>query len=94
MQRYSSVTLHVSPKNPISAEKLKITFSKIQIVPQIFFPEWFGPKQIEAIRFRNEFHDNSAQADCSKETWIPILKGLKHLNTVLSTKFICPGQPK
>ena len=26
MQRYSSVTLHVIPKNPISAEKSKITF--------------------------------------------------------------------
>jgi hypothetical protein len=51
MQRYSSVTLHVSPKNPISAEKLKITFAKIQILPQKIFPEWFGPKQIEAIRF-------------------------------------------
>ena len=30
MQRYSSVTLHVSPKTPISAEKLKITFAKNQ----------------------------------------------------------------
>ena len=30
MQHYSSVTLHVSPKYPISAEKLKITFAKIQ----------------------------------------------------------------
>ena len=83
MQRYSSVTLHVSPKNPISLEKLKITFSKVEILPHIFFPEWFGPKQIEAIRFKNGFHDNSAQTDCSKEMWIPILKGLKHLNTVL-----------
>ena len=85
MQRYSSVTLHVSPKNPISAEKLKITFSKIQILSQKNFPEWFGPKQIEAIRFRNGFHDKSAQTDCSKEMWIPILKGLKHLNTVLDS---------
>ena len=66
MQRYSSVTLHVSPKNPISAEKLKITFSKIQFLAINFFPEWFGPKQIEAIRFQNGFHDNSAQTDCSK----------------------------
>ena len=49
-------------------------------VLQIFFPEWFGPKQIEAIRFRNEFHDKSAQTDGSKEMWIPILKRLKHLN--------------
>ena len=64
MQRYSSVTLHVSPKNPISAEKLKITFAKIQILPQFFFPEWFGPKQIEGIRFQNEFQDKSAQTDC------------------------------
>ena len=37
MQRYSSVTLHVSPKNPISAEKLKIPFTKIQILPPNFF---------------------------------------------------------
>ena len=52
MQRYSSVTLHVSPKKPISAEKLKITFSRIQIWPWNFFPEWLCPKQIEAIRFQ------------------------------------------
>ena len=83
MQRYSSVTLHVSPKNPISAEKLNITCAKIQILLPHFFPEWFGQKQIEAIRFRNGFHEKSAQTDCSKEIWIPILKGLKHLNTVL-----------
>ena len=97
MQRYSSVTLHVSPKNPISAEKLKITFSKIKILPQNFFPEWFGPKQIEAIRFQNEFHDKSAQTDCSKEMWIPILKGLKHLNTVLKMSklpSLCPVNNK
>ena len=37
MQLYSSVTLHVSPKNPISAEKWKINFSKIRILPQKFF---------------------------------------------------------
>ena len=85
MQRYSSVTLHVSPKNPISAEKLKITFAKTQILSQNFFPEWFGPKQIEAIRFQNGFHDKSGQTDCSKEMCIPILKGLKHLNTVISS---------
>ena len=82
MQRYSSVTLHVSPKKPISAEKLKKTLSKIQILPRKIFPEWFGLEQIEAIHFRNGFHDNSAQTDCSKEMWIPILKGLKHLKTV------------
>ena len=83
MQRYSSVTLHVSPKNPISAEKLKITFAKIEILPQKIFPEWFGPKQIEAIPFRNGFREKPAQTDCSKEMWIPNAKGLKHLNSVI-----------
>ena len=52
MKHYSSVTLHVSPK------------------------------QIEALHFRNGFHDKSAQADCSKEMLVPILNGLKDLNTV------------
>ena len=85
MQRYSSVTLHVSPKNTISAKKLKITFSKIQTLPQNFCPEWFGPKQIEAICFRNGCHDNSAQTDFSEEMCIPILKGLKNLNTVIQS---------
>ena len=82
MTRYSSVTLHVSLKNPISAEKLKITFAKIQIMPQNLFPAWFGQKQIEAI----PFHDKSAQTDSSKDMWIPILKRLKHLNTVVSIR--------
>ena len=53
-------------------------------MPPNFFPEWFGPKQIEAIRFQNGFHEKSAQTDCSKELWIPILKGLKHLNAVVN----------
>ena len=83
MQRYSSITLYVSPKNQISAEKLKITLSKIQILPQNFFTEWFCLKQIEAIHFQYGFHDKSAQTDCSKEMWIPILKGLKYMNTVV-----------
>ena len=90
MERYSSVTLLVSPKNPISAEKLKIMFFKNPNFSPFFFPEWFGPTQIEAIRFQNGFHDNSAQTDCSEEMWIPILKGLKHLNTVLPPTPLCP----
>ena len=48
-------------------------------------PELFGQKQIEAIRFWNGFLDKSAKTDCSKEMWVPILKGLKHLNTDLYT---------
>ena len=66
MQRYSSVALNVSPKNLILAKKLKITFAKIQILPPKKIPEWSGPKQIEAIRFQNVFHDKSAETDCSK----------------------------
>ena len=34
MHLYSSVTFHVSPKNPISEEKLKIMSTKIQTLPQ------------------------------------------------------------
>ena len=83
-QRYSPCLLIV--KKTISAEKLKITFTKIQMLPWNFFRKWFGPKQIEALRFGNGFHDKSAQTDRSKEMWIPILKGLKHLNTILGGK--------
>ena len=69
MKRHSSITLNVSLKNPISRKKLKITSTKIQTF-------------IEAIRFQNGFHDKSAKSDLSKEMLVPILKGLKHLNTV------------
>ena len=41
-------------------------------------------KLTEAISFWNGFHDKSAQTDGSKEMWVPILKGLKHLNTDIS----------
>ena len=54
-------------------------FASIQI-PLGYLLDRFGPKKIEAIRFRNGFDDKSAQTDCSKEMWIPILKRLKHLN--------------
>ena len=47
MQRYSSVTLHVSPKNPISAEKLKITFFKSQFCPEIFFLSGLVQKKLK-----------------------------------------------
>ena len=33
--------------------------------------------------FFKVFHEKSAQTDFSKEMWVSILKGLKHLNTVL-----------
>jgi hypothetical protein len=67
-------------KHPILNQNLIQKPAKIENFLQRIFPEWFGPKQIEAISFRNGFHDKSAQTDCSKEMWIPILKRLKHLN--------------
>ena len=60
MKRYSSVTLQVSPKNPISEEKLKITSPKIKISPQKKFPEWFGHKEIERICFWKSNMKNSS----------------------------------
>ena len=51
MQRYSSVAFHDSPKTPNSEWSKKVTFRKIQILPQNSFPEWFGPKTSEPISF-------------------------------------------
>ena len=66
MQRYSSVTLHLSKKkNNFSGEIENNFFENPNFAPN-FFPQWFGPKQIEAICFQNGFHDNSAQTDCFK----------------------------
>ena len=78
MQRDSSVTLHVSKKKTISEEKLKITFTKIQNFTPDFFPEWFGHKKLNIHVFKVS-HKKSAQT----VKWVLILKGLKHLNTVL-----------
>ena len=54
MQRYSSVTLHVSPKNPILAEKLKITSAKIQILPEIFFLSGLVQNKLKLYTFEME----------------------------------------
>ena len=78
-QRYSPCY----SKKPNFSGEIENNLFKNQIFPQNFLPEWFGPKQIEAICFQNGFHDNSAKTDCSKLMWIPILKGLKHLNNVI-----------
>ena len=60
LQRDSSVILNISPKTPISAEKLKITSAKINIWPLNCFPEWFGLKEIEPKRFWKYFMKNSS----------------------------------
>ena len=58
MERYSSVTLHVSPKNPISAEKLKITFTKIQILPQNIFLSGLVQNKLKLYVFEMDFMKN------------------------------------
>ena len=83
LQRDSSVTLNTGQKSPISAKKLKITSTKIQILPWNFFPWVIWSKQNETYMLSKVFYEKSAQIDVSKEICIPISKGLKHLNAVL-----------
>ena len=47
----------------------------MKILPQQIIPQLFG----------HTTHEKSAQTDRSKEMWVSISKGLKHLNTVLNT---------
>ena len=39
LQRYTSVTLYLSPKNTIIEGSKKITYTKIKILPQNNFPD-------------------------------------------------------
>ena len=55
MQRYSSVTLHVSPKNPISAEKLKITSNKSIFCPIKFFLSGVVQNKLKLYVFKMDF---------------------------------------
>ena len=57
MQRYSSVTLHVSPKKPISAEKLKITNPKF--CPKNFFLSGLVKKKLKLYVFKMDFMTNN-----------------------------------
>ena len=64
---------------------MKITFTKIQILPWKFFLAWFSQK--ENWMFFNVlkvFYEKSAHTDISKEMCIPMAKGGKHLNIVLN----------
>ena len=70
-----SVILHVNPKNPFSVEKLKITSTKIQIFLRNFFPEWFGHKEIEHIRFWKSYMKNQLKLIFPKECGIWSRKG-------------------
>ena len=75
IERYSSVTLHVRPKNPISREKLKIISTKIQFSPQKFFTEWFCHKPIEPICFWKFFMKNELKLMFPKKCGFRTRKG-------------------
>ena len=75
MQRYSSITLHVSHKTPISEGSKKITSTKIQILPQNKFPEWFGTETTEPIRFQKSFMKNQIKLIIPKKCWFWFWKG-------------------
>ena len=81
-QRNSSVTRHVSPKNPISEVNKKITSTKFKMLPWNIFPHWFGHKNW-TYWFLTDFYEKSGETDFSKVMLVLISKGLKHLNTVL-----------
>ena len=75
MKHYSRVTLHVSPKNPISREKLKITSTKIQIsIPQIFLSD-FVKNKLKLYVFGMDFMKKLLKLIVSKKCWFPSSKG-------------------
>ena len=75
-QRYSNVTLHVSPKTPISEGLKEITSTKIQILPQNKFPELFGPKTTETICFWQACMTNQVKLIIPKKFGFRSWKGL------------------
>ena len=75
LQRYGSVTLHLSPKNPISEGQRKNTSAKIQILPWQFFPQWFGHKTIESSCFWNDFMKNQLKLIFPKKCGFRCWKG-------------------
>ena len=83
MQRYSSVTLHVSQKNRISAEKLKWTFSKIQILPKNFFLSGLVHNKLKLNVFKMAFMTIQLKLTVPNK-WGFRSHNIKHLNTVLN----------
>ena len=76
MQRYSSVTLHVSPKNSISAENLKITFAKIQILcHKFFFLSGLVQNKLKLYVFEMDFMTNQLKLTVPKKCWFRSWKG-------------------
>ena len=76
LQIYSSTTLHLSPKKPNFRWVKEADFHKNQNLALTNY--W-------TFLFSKGFHEKSAETDFSKEMWVPISKGLKHLNTVINT---------
>ena len=70
--------------------KKKITSTKIQISYQTFFSWVIWSYKNWTYWFSKDFYEKSAQTDLSKEMWVSISKGLKHLNTVLYYTILHP----
>ena len=67
LQRYSSVTLHVSPKNPISVEKLKITSTKIKNFLRNFFLSGLVQNKLNLYVFEMDFMTNQLKLTVPKK---------------------------
>ena len=96
MQRYNSNTHYVCPKTQFQRRKKKLTSNKIKISPWTTF---FWQKNNWNASFLKVIHDKSAYPNdsqkltacldvrafqrISKEKWLLISKGLKHLKTVV-----------
>ena len=87
MKHYRSVTLMLVQKTQLQGRNWN-NFHRNPNCHSKKIREWLSQKQIEAIHIWNGFDDKSAKTDCSKEMLVPILKGLKHLNTVLGASVI------
>ena len=88
LQRYSSVTLSLSPKIPISEGLRKITSTKIQILPRKNFPDSFGHKTIEPIWFWKDFMKNQLKLIFPKKCGFRSWKG-SNIWTLLYSDLKC-----
>ena len=89
MHCYSSFTLHVSPKNPISAEKLKITLAKIQILPpKLFFLNGLVQNQLKLYVFERDFMTNQLKLTVPKKFWFRSWKGSNIWTQLYTNKYV------
>ena len=69
INRYSSVTLHVSPKNSISRDNLKITSTKMLIFIQIFFLSDLVKNKLKLYIFEMDFMTNQLKLIVQEKCW-------------------------